>query len=63
MKTYTGEKLIVLGQMQVKVYYNHQEKNLPLLVVAGKGPSLWGRNWLREIKLNWALIKQVTRGL
>ena len=63
LKTYTGEKLRVLGQMQVQVKYNCQEQSLPLLVVAGGGPSLWGRNWLNAIKLNWAQIKQVTRGL
>ena len=53
LKTNTGEKLRVLGQMQVQVKYNCQEQSLPL----------WGRNWLNAIKLNWAQIKQVTRGL
>ena len=39
---YTGEKLRVLGQVRVLVRHNGQEQQLPLLVVAGKGPSLWG---------------------
>ena len=55
LKTYTGEKL------QVK--YGDQVQQLPLLVVAGKGPSLWGQNWLAAIRLNWAHIKQVHMGL
>ena len=44
LRTYTGEKLQVLGQLQVKVEYGDQVQLLPLLVVAGSGPSLWGRN-------------------
>ena len=56
LKTYTGERLHVLGQLQVRVDYSDQEKCLPLLVVAGNGPSLWGRNWLNEIRLDWGCI-------
>ena len=62
LKTYTGEKLQVLGQLQVQVEYGDQVQLLPLLVVAGSGPSLWGRNWLAAIRLNWAHIKQVHMG-
>ena len=62
LKTYTGEKLRVLGQMQATVVYNGQMRSLPLLVMAGNGPSLCGRNWLTEIQLNWKLIKHVHQG-
>lgn len=62
LKTYTGEKLHVLGEMQAQVVYNKQQKCLPLLVVSGSGPSLWGRNWLTEIRLNWRFIKQISKG-
>ena len=62
-KTYTGERLHVLAQLQVRVEYSYQEKCLPLLVVAGNGPSLWGRNWLNEIRLDWGYIKQIQTGL
>lgn len=37
-----------------------QEQQLQLLVVAGDGPSLWGRDWLSAIQLN---IKQVSARL
>ena len=63
LKTYTGEKPQVLGQLQVQVGYGDQVQLLPLLVVAGSGPSLWGRNWLPAIQLNWAHIRQVHMGL
>ena len=32
---------------------------LPLLVVAGKGPSLFGHNWLNHIKLDWESLHNV----
>lgn len=37
LKTYTGEKLQVLGQLQVLVRHSEQEQQLPLLVVVAKG--------------------------
>ena len=63
LRTYSGEQLKVLGQLKVTVKYNDQVQQLPLLVVAGDGPSLWGRDWLAAIQLNWAHIKQVRTGL
>ena len=45
-KIYTGERLHVLGQLQVRVEYSDQEKCPPLLNVAGNGLSLWDRKWL-----------------
>ena len=52
LKTYSGEPLKVEGQAEVQV-------ELPLLA-AGKGPSLWGRNWLESIQLDWARINPFT---
>ena len=46
LKTYSGEQLKVLGQAQVKVIYKTQKVDAPLVVVAGEGPTLFGRNWL-----------------
>ena len=31
----------------------------PLLVVSGSGPSLFGRNWLERIKLDWGSIQKI----
>ena len=48
----------------VKVTYQGQEVNhLPLLVVEGSGPLLFGRNWLHKIQLNWGEIKRVSTEL
>ncbi|MGJ8945886.1 hypothetical protein AB9K17_23630, partial [Salmonella enterica subsp. enterica serovar Kentucky] len=53
LATYTGERLKVLGKVSVQVQYEEQESRLPLIVVDCKGPPLFGRNWLRKIRLNW----------
>ena len=54
-----AEKIKVVGEMEVSVVYEKQSYTLPLLVVKGGGPNLCGRNWLSQIKLNWAQIKEV----
>ena len=56
LKTYTGQTMEVCGQLDVTVRYNSQEYTLPLCVVAGPGPTLLGRDWLRSIHLDWKAI-------
>ena len=57
LKTYTGERMQVHGELTVEVQYLQQpKKSLTLLVVAGDGPSLFGRNWLSHIRLDWKSI-------
>ena len=63
LRTYTGEPLKVKGEAQVTVAYRNQVATLPLLVVEGSGPSLFGRNWLRKIQLDWSEVKKVTTEL
>ena len=38
-----------------------QKARLPLVVVVGEGPSLFGRDWLQVIRLDWKAIGQVER--
>ena len=57
--SYTKEPISVLGCVEVKISYHNQTANLPLLVMEGRGPSLFGRNWLKEITLNWKFIHQI----
>ena len=59
LKTYSGEHLEVLGSIDVVVVYGEQRVTLPLLVVKGGGASLFGRNWLEKIKLDWPAIHKV----
>ena len=60
LRTYTGESMTVAGELEVQVNYGSQSHKLPLLVVAGKGPSLFGRDWLQHIQLNWKTIGLAT---
>ena len=60
LKTYTGQSIKVLGQQVVRVEYEGQRHKLPLVVVAGDGPSLFGCNWLESIRLDWGSIKTLT---
>lgn len=52
LRTYTAEPMTVAGEMTVNVQYRAQSCMLPLLVVAGKGPTLFGRDWLRHFQLD-----------
>ena len=56
LKTYSNETLEVKGKLHLHVKYEDQTAKLTLIVVAGKGPSLLGRNWLKYIRLNWTKI-------
>ena len=60
LHTYIGETLSVIGYIDVPVEYESQALILPLIVVKGHGPSLFGRNWLENIKRNWSAIHTVT---
>ena len=51
--TYSREPLPVLGEVKVEVKCGDSRARLPLVVVEGNGPSLFGRNWLQAVKLDW----------
>ena len=51
-----GQPMATKGQLTAKVKYGIQSLNLPLVVIAGEGPSLLGRDWLRHLKVDWRAI-------
>ena len=58
--TYSKEPITVIGSCCVNVEYAGQiVKDIPLLVVQGSGPTLFGRSWLKLIRLNWKAIYNV----
>ena len=64
LKTYSGQRLEVLGEVDVAVEYDNQPKKvLPLVVVKGDGPTLLGWNWLVHLQLNWKGIKKIYTGV
>ena len=46
------ESVPVMGQIIVDVGCNGQRAELPLVVIKGKGPSLFGHDWLSKLKLD-----------
>ena len=56
LRTYTGEEIPVVGGCDVSVTYNNKKVKLPVIVVKGSGPCLLGRDWLKELKLDWVDI-------
>jgi len=58
IKTFTGETVPLVGEADIIVRYRGRQKLLRV-VVTKSGPSLLGRNWLEQLKLNWAEIKQL----
>ena len=54
--TYSGEFITVLGSTTVSISYKSQQATVPLLVVKGEGPTLFGRNWLQSVILDWQEI-------
>ena len=59
LTTYTGANIPVAGMAMVHITYGNQSAHLPLYNVKENGPTLLGRNWLREIILDWATIFKV----
>ena len=53
LRTYNGESVKILGTVDVVVFYEGQKKQLSTLVVEGSGPNLLGRDWLKDVKLDW----------
>ena len=60
LRTYTGDDIPVLDQALVAVRSGNQTAQLPILVVAGNGPSLLGRNWLNQLRLDWKEIHHMS---
>ena len=59
LKTYTGEVITVEGAMDVDVAYKDQTARVNLLVVAGTGPSLMGRDWMKHLTLDWTHLHRL----
>ena len=59
--TYYNEFLEVLGQIEATVQYNEQIAKVSLIVVKGNGQSLFERDWLPQIRLNWQKIHSIPK--
>jgi len=61
LKSYSGQSIAVRGYIKKPVQYETQKVTLPLVVVKGSRPALIGRNWLKELHLDWKQIFTVHR--
>ena len=59
-KTYTGQLVQPNGKFIAHVKLHGQKRKLPLFVVPNGSNALLGRDWLRELQLNWAEVKAVS---
>jgi len=59
LRSYLGEKIPLLGSTRVTVQYEDQSADVQVLIVQGNRTNLFGRDWLKEIKLNWGSIMRV----
>ncbi len=53
LRSYSGDKIELLGEVSVHVEYEAQKFEFPLTIVRGNKPALMGRNWLTYLKLDW----------
>lgn len=60
LRTYTGKMVKPMGFCYVTEQYNGQSKELPIYITKNEGPSLFGREWLESIQLNWPLLQLET---
>ena len=49
----------MLGCLEVHAQYKEQHATLPLVVVEGEGPSLFGRDWLAHFSLDWKEVHRL----
>ena len=59
LRSYLGEKIPLLGSTRVNIKYGDQSADVQVLVVQGKRANLFGRDWLKEIRLDWGSIMKV----
>ncbi|XP_064462940.1 uncharacterized protein K02A2.6-like [Ornithodoros turicata] len=59
LRTYTGQCVYPKGVLDVEVEHNGQTSHLPLYVLAQRGPPLIGRNWLRNLRLDWNSLNYI----
>ena len=53
LSSYTGHKIDVLGEATVNVKYENYNQPMTVYIIKGNAPSLLGRDWLQEIRINW----------
>lgn len=50
LKSYTGERILVLGAADADVKWNRHKQCLRIIIVQGQGPNFLGRDWMPVIR-------------
>ena len=59
LRTYTGEIITPLGECNVKLNYENQHVSGRLFILAKDVSPIFGREWLRLIKIDWSQINSI----
>ena len=59
LRTYTVEKVPLLGTGKTTIKYKDQATRLPVLIVKGQGPNIMGRDSITALKLKWSSVHQL----
>lgn len=59
LRTYTGERVQIVGKYDVNVCSMGTDTCLPVYIVLGHHSTLLGRNWLAHVQVDWGPIKQI----
>ena len=62
LRTYSGERLNIRGEIKVDVQFWDKKAKLNLLVVVGKGPSMMGRDWISVLQPNFSVLRSSADG-
>ena len=61
LRTYSGEYLKILGEIETRVSNSNNHAKLPLVIVQGRGPTLLGRDWLSRLHLDWSQVNAISK--
>ncbi|XP_047741571.1 uncharacterized protein LOC125179544 [Hyalella azteca] len=59
LSTYSNSVLEVLGKVAMDVVHAGKRLKLNIFVVRGDGPTLLGRDWLKQLKLDWTAVYRI----
>lgn len=60
LQTWSGECLDILGFVLIKVSFNKNKAQLPLLVAGEVGASMIGRNWCKKLEFTLHGLNNLT---
>lgn len=63
LRSYSGELTPVQGKIDARVQFQDKEAVLPLFLTGDGSPTLLGRNWIRELGINFSEVEATVHSL